>query len=333
MPALQTTALTRKFDASGGFIPFGSRSESGDVLAVNDLDLTVQEGEVFGFLGPNGAGKSTTINMLLGFIHPTSGSVEVLGHDPTSESRALRERLGLLPEGFAVYENLTGREHLRSAIETKGAADDPDELIDRVGLDPEDARRAAGGYSKGMTQRLALGIALVGEPDLLILDEPSSGLDPKGIKLLRTIVREEAERGATVFFSSHALDQVQKVCDRVGIMADGELVAVDTIDDLRDQLGTGAIVEATVSEVPDLSPVESLDAVREVAVADDVVRITCDATEAKMAALRRLDDATTVRDIAIEDASLEALFEEYTSKEKAAADAEPAVATAAGGDD
>jgi len=315
MPALQTTALTRKF---------------GDVLAVNDLDLEVQTGEVFGFLGPNGAGKSTTISMLLGFIHPTSGSAEVLGHDVTSDSRALRQRLGLLPEGFDVYQNLTGREHLTSAIQTKGADDDPDEILARVGLDPADARRAAGGYSKGMTQRLALGIALVDDPDLLILDEPSSGLDPKGIKLLRQIVREEAERGATVFFSSHALDQVQKVCDRVGIMSDGEMVAVDTIDDLREQMGAGAIVEATVSDTPDLAGVESLDAIRDVSVADDVVRITCDAPEAKMPALRRLDDVTTVRDIAIEDASLEALFEEYTSQSTATAEAEPAVAAAGG---
>ncbi|MFW5903179.1 MAG: AAA family ATPase [Halolamina sp.] len=177
---------------------------------------------------------------------------------------------------------------------------------------PEDARRAAGGYSKGMQQRLALGIALVGEPDLLILDEPSSGLDPKGIKLLRRIVREEVERGATVFFSSHVLGQVEKVCDRVGIMADGEMVAVDTIDNLREEIGAGAVVEATVDEVPDLESVRSIEGVRGASAADDVVRITCTAPEAKMPALRRLDDAGTVRDLDVEDTSLEALFEKYT---------------------
>jgi len=184
-----------------------------------------------------------------------------------------------------------------------------------------------------MTQRLALGIALVGDPDLLILDEPSSGLDPKGIKLLRNIVREEAERGATVFFSSHALEQVQKVCDRVGIMADGEMVAVDTIEDLREQLGAGAVVEATVSETPDLTPVESVDAVREVTTTDNVVRISCDVPAAKMQALRRLDDSATVQDIAIEDASLEALFEEYTTQDAAVPEAESAAAAPVGGED
>ena len=165
MPAIETTGLTRRFD---------------ELVAVDALDLSVAEGEVFGFLGPNGAGKSTTINILLGFLDPSEGSATVLGHDATRDSRAVRRRIGLLPEGFAPYENLTGREHVRSAIETKDADDDPDELIARVGLDAEAARREAGGYSKGMTQRLVLAMALAGEPDLLVLDEPTTGLDPAG---------------------------------------------------------------------------------------------------------------------------------------------------------
>lgn len=128
---IATDALTRRF---------------GDVVAVNDLSLTVEDGEIFGFLGPNGAGKSTTINILLGFLDPSSGSARILGHDVTTESRTIRKRIGLLPEGYGVYENLTGREHIVSAIETKQADNDPDAIIERVGLDPDDARRAAGGY-------------------------------------------------------------------------------------------------------------------------------------------------------------------------------------------
>ncbi|WP_256296079.1 ABC transporter ATP-binding protein [Haloarchaeobius salinus] len=300
MAAIRTDDLTRRF---------------GDVVAVDGLDLTVEEGEVFGFLGPNGAGKSTTINVLLGFIEPSSGGAEVLGADVTTHSRSVRERIGLLPEGYGLYENLTGREHLVSAIETKGSADDPDELLDRVGLDAGDARRAAGGYSKGMQQRLGLAIALVGDPDLLVLDEPSSGLDPKGIKLLRDIVREETDRGATVFFSSHILDQVEKVCDRVGIMAKGELVALDTLGNLREQLGVGGVVEATVDAVPDLGPVRAVEGVRDVTAEDDVVRVTCAEPAAKMPALRRIDDAATVSDIGIDTTSLESLFEQYTNGE------------------
>ncbi|GAA0284553.1 ABC transporter ATP-binding protein [Halobacterium noricense] len=319
MPAIDANGLTRRF---------------GSLVAVDALDLTVEEGEVFGFLGPNGAGKSTTINVLLGFLDPSEGSATVLGHDATRESRAVRQRTGLLPEGFHVYENLTGREHVRSAIQTKGADDDPDALIDRVGLDPADSRRAAGGYSKGMQQRLALAIALVGDPDLLILDEPSSGLDPKGAKLLREIVREEAERGATVFFSSHVLGQVEQVCDRVGIMNQGEITAVDTIDNLRERIDAESVVAADVATVPDTDPVAAIDGVRDVSVVGGTVRIACTHPRAKMPALRTLDDATTVTDITVEDASLETLFEEYTDSERETpAVEEPAVAAGATGGD
>ena len=298
MPAIETTGLTRRF---------------GDLVAVDALDLTVEEGEVFGFLGPNGAGKSTTINMLLGFLDASDGSATVLGHDATRESRPVRRRTGLLPDGFGLYENLTGREHVKSAIQTKGADDDSEELIDRVGLEPEAADRAAGGYSKGMTQRLALAIALTGDPDLLILDEPSSGLDPKGAKLLRQIVREEADRGATVFFSSHVLSQVEQVCDRVGIMHHGEMVAVDTIENLRDQTATESVIEAEVASVPDTTPIAAVDGVSNVAVTGDIVEVTCSTPESKMPALRAFGSETTVTDITIDDASLESLFERYTN--------------------
>jgi ABC-2 type transport system ATP-binding protein len=323
MPAIETDGLTRRF---------------GDLTAVDALNLTVEDGEVFGFLGPNGAGKSTTINMLLGFLQPSEGSATVLGRDATRESRAVRQHTGLLPEGFELYENLTGREHVVSAIQTKGADDDPDHLIERVGLDPDDARRAAGGYSKGMTQRLALAVALTGNPDLLILDEPSTGLDPKGAKRLREIVREEAERGATVFFSSHILGQVEQVCDRVGIMNDGEMVAVDTIDALRDRMGAESRIEAELEGTPDTDAVAAIDGVRAVAVDGSHVEVACTQPSAKMPALRALDDAATVTDVGIEDASLEALFEEYTENGGAPADGddeparEAAAAPAGGGD-
>jgi len=297
MPAIETDGLTKRF---------------GDFTAVDALNLTVEDGEVFGFLGPNGAGKSTTINMLLGFLQPTDGTATVLGHDAARESRAVRQRTGLLPEGFELYENLTGREHVVSAIETKDADDDPDHLIERVGLAPEAARRRAGGYSKGMTQRLTLAVALVDDPDLLILDEPSSGLDPKGAKLLREIVREEADRGATVFFSSHILGQVEQVCDRVGIMNHGEIVAVDTIDALRDQMGAESTVRADVAGSPDTDAVAALDGVRSVTVGDGHVEVACTQPAAKMPALRALDDAATVTDIDVENADLETLFDRYT---------------------
>ncbi|MFB6137386.1 MAG: ABC transporter ATP-binding protein [Halobacteriaceae archaeon] len=317
MTAIETDGLTRRY---------------GDLVAVDGVDLCVREGEVFGFLGPNGAGKSTTINVLLGFLRPTAGRVTVLGHDPVAESLAVRERTGLLPEGMALYGNLTGREHLASAVEATGASDDPADLLERVGLSPAAADRRVGGYSKGMTQRLSLALALVGSPDLLVLDEPSSGLDPAGAKLLRSIVREEADRGATVFLSSHVLGQVERVCDRVGIMHEGRLAAVDTIDALREAAGTGAVVTATVETVPDLDPVADLEGVREVSVSGDEVEIACAGPHAKMPALRALDDRTTVTDLDVADTSLEALFERYTGKASADAAAGEGETAATGGD-
>jgi len=315
--AIVTEGLTKRF---------------GDETAVADLDLAVERGEVFGFLGPNGAGKSTTISMLLGFLEPTEGAATVLGTDVAADPRAVRQRTGLLPEGFEAVPNLTGREHVATAVETKGAGDDPDALLERVGLAPEDARRPVDDYSTGMFQRLALAVALAGDPDLLVLDEPSSGLDPNGVQLVREIVREERDRGATVFFSSHILDEVERVSDRVGILQDGELTAVNSVDDLRTELGMGAVVEATV-EGGEVDPAEvaGVDGVTDVAVDGAAVRVACATPRAKMPALRRVDDAATVADVTIEEASLEDLFEAYTGGERGVA-AEPGNAGGATGE-
>ena len=306
MTAIKTDALTKRFGE--------------DVLAVDGLDLEVRDGEVFGFLGPNGAGKSTTINMILGFLQPSAGSVDVLGMDVARDSLAIRQRIGLLPEGYEPYENLTGREHVQSAIHAKDADDDPDELLDRVGLDPDDARRPASEYSTGMVKRMSLAVALVGEPELIILDEPSTGLDPDGVSLLREIIREETARGASVFFCSHILEEVEKVCDRVGILNEGELVALDTIDNLRAEMQAGATVEATVDAIPEALDLEAIAGVRSASVGTDgdadaagpTVRVEVTEGAAKMRALRALDERATVADVSVEEASLEALFDEYT---------------------
>ena len=250
----------------------GVRKEFGDVTAVRDLDLTVQEGEVYGFLGPNGAGKSTTIDMLLDLVRPTAGTVRVLGRDATTDGVAIRQRTGVLPDGFSVYDRLSGREHVEFAVRSKEADDDPDALLERVGL-LGDADRKAGGYSKGMRQRLALAMALVDDPDLLVLDEPSSGLDPAGAKEMREIVQREADRGATVFFSSHILEQVDAVCDRVGILRDGELVAEDSVEGLREAVGGEETLEISVggADGADDAAVEAADFLQPMVVEDESV--------------------------------------------------------------
>ncbi|WP_435126354.1 ATP-binding cassette domain-containing protein [Halobaculum sp. D14] len=294
----------------------GVTKRYGDVTAVRDLDVTVEEGEVYGFLGPNGAGKSTTINMLLDFVRPSSGSVEVLSRDAQAESVAVRQRTGVLPEGYDVYDRLTGRKHVEFAMRSKELDGDPDAILDRVGI-ADAADRKAGDYSKGMQQRLVLGMALVGDPDLLILDEPSSGLDPAGAKEMREIVRAEADRGATVFFSSHVLGQVEAVCDRVGIMRDGELVAEDSISGLREAVGGEEQLVITVDAASDddLEAVRALDGVSTADTDGGTVTVTCD-SDAKTAVISALEDAgVAVKDFSTEEASLEDLFLHYTSAE------------------
>jgi ABC-2 type transport system ATP-binding protein len=309
--AIRTDGLTKRYGEA--------------VLAVDDLDLVVYEGEVFGFLGPNGAGKSTTIDVLMDYVRPTAGSAAVLGLDSQTDTRAIHRRVGILPDGYGLYDRLTGREHLEYAVALKRADDDPDDLLARVGLDDDAAARPVGGYSKGMTQRLALAVALVGDPDLLVLDEPSSGLDPNGVRLVREIARDHAARGRTVFFSSHILSQVEAVCDRVAILDRGRLVAVDTIEGLRDAVGAGATLTLTVDRVPEGLSLDDVPGVTSVTTDERRVQVTVVDPEAKIAAIDRVREAgAAVVDISIRESSLEDLFAAYTGAPEARAPAEVA---------
>ena len=301
MPAITVDDLTKRF---------------GQTVALETLSFHVEDGEVFGFLGPNGAGKSTTINVLLDFARPTAGSATVLGMDAQRQSRAVRQRTGVLPEGVELYDRLTARQHLEFVIDSKNAADEPEPLLERVGL-TDAIDRKAGGYSKGMAQRLMLAMALVGEPDLLILDEPSTGLDPNGAREMREIVREENDRGATVFFSSHSMEQVEAVCDRVGILRDGGMVAVDSVEGLRDSIGGGTTLRVTVDRIDDdaLQAVRSLSDVTDATVDDHTpptVVVTVEGS--KTAVLSTLEDrGIEVRDFETAEASLEDVFQSYTT--------------------
>ncbi|MDF9747214.1 ABC transporter ATP-binding protein [Natrinema salsiterrestre] len=302
MPAITVDNLTKSF---------------GQTLALDDLSFQVEEGEVFGFLGPNGAGKSTTINIVLDFARPTAGEVTVLGMDAQQHSRDIRRRTGVLPEGVETYDRLTARQHLEFAIESKNATDEPEALLERVGL-VDAIDKKAGGYSKGMSQRLMLAMALVGEPDLLILDEPSTGLDPNGAREMRDIVREENERGATVFFSSHIMEQVEAVCDRVGILRDGEMVAVDSVEGLRDSVEGGTTLRVTVDRIDDdaLQAVRSLPDVGSATVEDGTPpTLIVDVDGSKTAVLSTLEDrGIEVQDFSTSEASLDDVFRSYTTE-------------------
>jgi ABC-2 type transport system ATP-binding protein len=204
---------------------YGSRA------AVDGVTLAVRRGEVYGFLGPNGAGKTTTLRMVLGLVRPTSGTATVLGAAPGSPA-ALR-RTGALVEGPGFYPYLSGRTNLRVLARYHGLPDRAaDEALSRVGLADRGNDRFRG-YSLGMKQRLGVAAALLGRPDLLVLDEPTNGLDPAGMAAMRTLVVDLAAGGQTVLLSSHLLAEVQQICDRVGVIAGGRLIHEGTVDQMR----------------------------------------------------------------------------------------------------
>jgi ABC-2 type transport system ATP-binding protein len=208
-----------------------------DKLAVNALSLTVQEGEIFGFLGPNGAGKTTTILMLLGLTEPTSGQVSVCGFDPTHEPLEVKRRVGYLPENPGFYEDLSARDNLLymarlNRIDENEARRRTVEVLEQVGLS-EDGERLVREYSRGMKQRLGIAEVLIKRPRTIFLDEPTLGIDPDGaIRILEMIRNLNAEQNLTVMLSSHQLQQVQEICNRVGIIVKGRLVVQGQMDEL-----------------------------------------------------------------------------------------------------
>ncbi len=211
---------------------FGLSKRYGPVQALNDLNLTVRPGDIFGFLGPNGAGKTTTIRLLLDLIRPSRGYARVLGLDTRSQSLEMRRRVGYMAGEVALYEQMTGGELLSLLSDLRGGGHMPraHQLAERLDLD---LRRRIGDYSSGMKQKLALIAALSSAPELLILDEPTKGLDPLAQLEVYAILAEERGRGCTVFFSSHILPEVERVCNRVGIVREGRLVAVEDVDSIR----------------------------------------------------------------------------------------------------
>lgn len=222
-PAVQTINLTRRF---------------GDKVAVDQLDLQVAEGEFFGFLGPNGAGKSTTINMLVGLLRPTGGQALIEGIDIWQQPLQAKQRIGVLPEGLNLYERLTAREFVRFVGSMYGLAADlveqrTSELMQLMDLD-DDADKLIVDYSTGMRKKTALAAAIIHSPRILFLDEPFEGIDAISGRAIRSVLQQLRARGTTIFFSSHILEVVERLCTRVGVIAGGRLVAEGSIDELRE---------------------------------------------------------------------------------------------------
>lgn len=239
-PVIRTRRLTKKY---------------GELTAVDRLNLEVFPGEIFGLLGQNGAGKTTTILMLLGLSEPTDGEASVMGLDPAWEPREVKRRVGYLPDAVGFYDGMTGRQNLRytarlNGLDKREAATSIDEVLEQVGLTSR-ADDEVGTYSRGMRQRLGIADALVKSPDLLILDEPTTSIDPLGVvEILGLLRRLVDERGLAIMLSSHLLTQVQSVCDRIGIFANGRLIGVGTVDQLATTFGDGTAVIEVDLELP-----------------------------------------------------------------------------------
>src|SRR6059058_1321716 len=205
------------------------------VLAVDSVDMSVRRGEVYGFLGPNGAGKTTTLRMLVGLIRPTSGTATVAGHAPGNPAGLAK--IGSLIESPGFYPYLSGRENMRVVADFAGVDHKRvEEVLDMVELASR-AGRKFGTYSTGMKQRLGVAAALLKDPELLILDEPTNGLDPAGMAEMRAFIRSQAEGGRTVLLSSHLMTEIEQVSDRVGVIRAGSLIAEGTVEELRGQAG------------------------------------------------------------------------------------------------
>ncbi|MBF6590626.1 MAG: ABC transporter ATP-binding protein [Ktedonobacterales bacterium] len=231
---LRTRALTKRY---------------GQRLAVNALDLEVRRGEIFGFLGPNGAGKTTTIRMALGLIAPTSGSVEILGQELAAHAPEILPRVGALVETPALYLYMTGRDNLRAVASVLGGVSEQRmrTVLELVGLSDRQKDRVKT-YSLGMKQRLGVAIALLQDPELLVLDEPANGLDPAGIVEMRDLMRRLSAESKTVFISSHVLTEVRQICTRVAIINQGQLVKEATIEELVSGHGEFAITLERAAE-------------------------------------------------------------------------------------
>jgi ABC-2 type transport system ATP-binding protein len=242
----------------------------GSSRGIIDVDLQVEQGEIFGFLGPNGAGKTTTIRTLLDLIKPTSGRALVFGIESTVDPVAIHRRVGYVPGEFALYDRLTGKQTLEYFANLRGGVDPAYQsaLIERLDLDPS---RRFKEYSKGNKQKVGLVIALQHRPELLVLDEPTSGLDPLVQQSFFEILLETATDGTTVFLSSHILSEVEKTCRRVAIIREGRIVKLDTVDGLRD-LAHHQVELRFAGTVP-LDAFQQLPGVSELVADDHVLRM------------------------------------------------------------
>jgi ABC-2 type transport system ATP-binding protein len=292
----------------------GLTKHYGDVKALVDLHLDIQPGEVFGFLGPNGAGKTTMIRTILDEIRPTSGEAQILGMDTHEQSVEIRNHIGYVPGDLAMYPNLTGKDTLTYFANLRGGVDWSfvDSLAERLDAD---LGKKVGDLSSGNRQKVGLIQAFMNKPDVLIMDEPSSGLDPLVQREFQRMMREVAADGRTVFLSSHTLSEVQRVADRVGIIRKGRLIAVEGVSDLRSK--AIRTVNLFFDEVIDGAVLEPLPGVRSVTVENHHATLSFDGQMETL--LKVVTDKYSLLDITTHEADLEEIFLTYYRDEEVTA--------------
>jgi ABC-2 type transport system ATP-binding protein len=279
----------------------------GELVAVDEVDLTVNEGDVYGYLGPNGAGKTTSLRMMLGLIRPTAGSVRLFGRDPQESVRALAGVAGFV-EAPAFYPYLTGRRNLEllAAFDGDGAGGRVDAALDAVEL-ADRAGDRVGGYSHGMRQRLGIAAALLREPKLLLLDEPATGLDPAGMRDMRLLIRSLAEHGITVLLSSHLLGEVEEVCNRVAIVRSGRIVYEGTIAELARGAGTAYRLSST-DDVRALEVCSRQPGLSDVGREHGRIVFSCDEAAAAELSRALVQAGVLIKELAPQTVTLEDLF-------------------------
>jgi ABC-type multidrug transport system ATPase subunit len=293
---IETQALTKRYGDA--------------ILAVDDLDLRVRRGEVYGFLGPNGAGKTTSLRMLLGLVRPTSGAAVVLGAQPGSPDGLAR--LGAMVEAPAFYPYLSGRDNLRVLARYAGVDEQRvSAVLAQVDLSARADHRSAT-YSLGMKQRLGVAAALLKDPELLILDEPTNGLDPAGMAEMRAFIRSLGAGGRTVVLSSHLMGEVEQVCDRVGVIRHGSLVAEGTVEELRGRAALRVRAEP-LAEAARL--IGAMPDVQDVAARDGLLEVTVDTSHAPAINRALVAADIDVSELYAQKASLEDVFLELTAGE------------------
>ena len=306
MDALVTSGLTKRYGHRE--LPFRVPATDGpggrEIRALEDLTIAVREGEIFGFLGPNGAGKSTTIRLLLGFLHPSAGSASVLGLDIVRDSVAIRSRVGYLPGGIALYDSLNGERlldylgALTGRPSTRRA-----ELLDRLELSARTLARPVRDYSRGMRQKIGIIQALQHDPELAILDEPTEGLDPLMQRAFYAILDDLKAAGRTIFFSSHVLSEVERVCDRVAIVRHGRLVALQDVASLLEHRKRNVELRAADGDLPGLEGVAGVSGLAQTADG----RLTCQ-LEGDVGPFLAAIAGHRISDLTIEPAHLEEAF-------------------------